>query len=170
MANKESVIYLKFLKDNLPLFITCLFLGLAVGYGHFSLKSPKFKTAGFYEFSYHENNIQSKITESDQAVAVLRSKALQTQLAVDDTNTILIFKPGPVSLSLEVISSTQEEAKSALGKLSDYLTSHFQVTMLGAVLTTQFKSPLYIFLLIWVFISLLFGVIIALIKAYFKNF
>lgn len=165
---KESSLYLNFFKRNLLWFILFPVIGLSAAYILLGNVPILYQYSSLYELVYDQSNVQVKISEADEAVTLLRSTNLHSELRVP--SAVTIFKPGPLSINLETSSVDQNLAEKDLQTLSQYLQSHYQVKKIGDNSLSQAYPPLLKYLLLGLAGGFVLAFIFSLAREYFRNF
>lgn len=136
----------------------------------FYTHQPTFYKVGvLYEFSYTQENVQKKVIEADEAVATLRTNNLKSGLNFDQQSKLIIFKPGPISLKLEIENPNKDLAQKDLEKSENFLIQKYDLKKIGL---GDFKKnyPNVIYPISIITLGFLIGLIVSLVKEYFKKY
>lgn len=120
--------------------------------------------------SYSQTDVQQKIALTDEAVSVIRSANVESELGFAGKTYLSAFKPGPLLISLTVNSDNQTLVQTMLNKSSDYLRSHYQLTELGQDVITVKSPNLFLGTGMGLVVGFLFATLISLMREYFRNF
>src|SRR5438876_1166937 len=100
MHMQESKIYLNFFKTNSPILLATSVLGFCVG-GYLGLHQPViYSSSDLLIMDYNDNNIQDRVTLSDQAVSVIRSTQIQSRLSLYPGSKLAIYKVAPLAINI----------------------------------------------------------------------
>ncbi|MBI4040161.1 hypothetical protein HY389_02295 [Candidatus Daviesbacteria bacterium] len=167
---RESRLYLSFLKDNLWLiFIPSVVVGLGA-YAYQLKQPPKFHTSQLLQMDYNDKNIQDRIVLTDEAVTQIRSANLQGQLKVGTGERVNLFKPGPLSINLEVISGSKDRNLADISQINQFASAKFPLKTVGETVTIITKTPEVIFGLVGTTLGFALGILISLIRTYWRKF
>lgn len=120
--------------------------------------------------NYNQEDVAQKISLTDEAVSVIRSENVNSQLGVSGNTTLSIFKPGPLLISLSISSTDRLSTQTVLNKSSDYLVSHYPAIIMGQDIFSIRKHNLLLGVGGGLTVGFLLGILISLIRGYFKNF
>lgn len=162
---KESRLYLAFIKRNILLLLLPALLGLIVSMYFFAQVKTLTKVTQTFKMAYTLDNIDIILALTDQAVSELRT--LQT----DEPETVSrIYKSSPLSITVEETSVNSEIAYEQLINRTAYLNSNFQVIELTKPQVSQIEPGFSKYFIAGLAGGFLLGLIITLIREYFKNY
>ncbi len=170
MAQKESKLFLDFFRRNLLLIVLPVLIFTLVGV-LFQLSKPTiYSQNAKYEMVYEVENIQNRISITDQAVSTIRSLNLQKSLELNSSTELVVFKSGPLLIDLTVNSKSVDQTSQDFNKVSNYLVDNYQVKEVGLEVPSQNRdiSPLLIFIAL--FSGLSVGVVLSLAREYLRNY
>lgn len=164
---KESQLFLRFIKKNLLTLLLpiIVFVGLSM----FLYSTEKAKTKIFQPFrvEYSQAGEDTAFALADQAVTELRLQSFDSFFPGSKAS---IYKPGPLTVAIEVISEDRNIGYEVLLKETEYLRKNFTVSTLTPPEITQIEPSILKFLLTGVLLGFFSGLIISLIKEYLQNF
>lgn len=163
---KESRLYLAFIKRNILLLLLPALLGLIVSMYFFAQVKTLTKVNQSFKMAYTLDNIDTVFALTDQAVSELRTLQVE-EMETASTN---IYKSAPLSVTIEVSSDNSEKAYQQLIKRTGYLNSNFQVIELTKPQVSQIEPGFSKYFIAGIAGGFLLGLIIALIREYFKNY
>lgn len=167
---KESRIYLNFFRQNILILLSLASLGGLIGFYYQSQLPLKTESQNDLEIEYDQNNLNQRITLTDEAVSLVRSQVLQNHLKLNPDNQIVVFKPGPLLIEIDVIGSDYQSVTSDQMSIDAYLKSYFpshQIT--NSLVKSLPKSPI-LSTMLGLFLGGVIGLLIALVKFYFTNY
>lgn len=169
MINKESQLYLHFFKTNFPLLLLpALLCGAFAGY--YQLQRPAVEHLNvLLEMSYSQDNIQTQIQLTDQAVSLLREINIKKQLKVGEA-TIQIYKPGPLLLKIDVSSAQSTKLKESLSLIQSFAQSNFPLHQQGELAQSFQKTAVWIWAVGGLSFGLILGLLFSLVRVYFLNY
>lgn len=123
-----------------------------------------------FQVSYNQVDVQQNISLADEAVSVIRSANVESELGFTGKTSLSAFKPGPLLISLTVNSDNQMSVQTMLNKSSDYLRAHYQLTELGQDVITVKNPNLLLGIGAGLIVGFLLASLISLLREYFRNF
>lgn len=167
----ESRLYLNFFKKNFLLIIVPFLMGVFLGLVIFLSQPVNYKITGTLKVINTGSLVDSSLV-TDQVVGNLR--AVSSQLINSSVvsleiykQSFTVYKSGPDTLVVEMSGADQSE--KSMEEFFEYAENNFSVSQLGEFKLGQFDRSLFL-LLIPVVMGLTLGIILALIKSYFKNY
>jgi hypothetical protein len=165
---KESKLYINFFKKNLLLIlIPTLTLPLFVHYGT-GYYTKLVSIERILEVKSSTNNTGEGNALADQAVKLLRSENIYKQLNL--SSEISVYKYAPAILKLEVSGQSSDQVKKDLSLINELLNSRYTISPLGEDIEDGYHVGAYVFPLLSIGTGFLLGVVLSLIKEYFKFF
>ena len=119
---------------------------------------------------YDEQNFNQRIVLADQAVTITRSQQLQSKLGISQESTVLVYKSGPVLVTIDSSGFNSQQLTADLNITVKSLQSSFPMTQVGNVVEYSRKTSEYIFLLGGLGIGFLIGLLLSLTKTYFQKY
>lgn len=166
---KESRQYLNFLKSYFILFLITGMIGFSLSLWKAAGLKADYQAERMFEFSYTADNEPQMEKQSDEAVAVLRSSQLKEELGLQ-SSVISVFKPGPVSVVIQVKNQNAETAVNGATKLGGYFLQSYPGKEVGNQIIRTVNPSYGKQLLLGLAAGLAAGLIISLILSYFKNY
>lgn len=169
IRQKESQIFIKYFKDHAFLLLLPVLGSVLASIFYLSSLPPTYQIIRLYKVENPGEELAKNVILTDEAVSEIRSKQVQSKLLLTEGNKVTIFKDGPLLISVSVKGDSRA-SKDDLDKIEGYLKENFSAQSIGN-LQEVVKSRLNVFLVLF-FGALGFfsGLIISLIKIYFKNF
>ena len=169
MINKESQLYLHFFKTNFPLLLLpALLCGAFAGY--YQLQRPAVEHLNvLLEMSYDQNNVQTQIQLTDQAVSLLREINIQKQLKTEETS-IQVYKPGPLLLTIDVSAAEPSKLKESLNDMQSFAQSNFPLHQQGEVVHSFQKKAVWIWIAGGLGFGLILGLVFSLTRTYLLSY
>lgn len=169
MNKKESLLYINFFRNNLLIFLISTFFSLSIGIYLFLTQQSIYGVSILLETNYELNNVSEKIALTDQIVTNIRASNVQQDLNLSDKVNLVVFKPSPLSIKIELISNNQTILKKELEKITNFINSNYQVKGLGKEIF--FKEPRsYLPIFILLSLGFLVGLFFSLIREYLRRF
>lgn len=166
---KESQLYLKFLKDFWLLFVFFGLIGVIGSYYLLSRLPTVYMAERMYEVTYTLDTAVAVEKASEQIVTVLRASQLKEGLGIQSSE-VVVFKPGPFALTLQVKNIQPEKTVNHLDTLGGYLTSKYQVNEVGRETFTIQTKPVLKYLLLGILAGEITALTFALAISYLKRF
>lgn len=170
IKSKESQIYLGFFVSSLPIILVFGFTALFISIFYLNSKPQQYIGVEDFKMEYIDENLGDRINLTDQAVSEVRSQVLQNKIGVEELNDIKIYKSGPILINLTDTGENQESLNMDIKNINDYLTTNFPLSSVGTPVYKLTPKPFLVFGLISFGIGSLIGLLISLIKSYFKNY
>lgn len=167
---KESHIYTNFIRQNALILIS---IPLAFGIGGYLYKSAQpevLHREALLQINYSNENIEKQMALTDAAVVKLRSAQLQQTLSLSGKSTPIIHKSGPVAITLVTEGVDRSAIVEDLEILKKYTLYSFPISEVGQATEYPKDNNLWFFVGISALTGIAFGVIIALLTHYLKNF
>lgn len=169
-SSRESQIYLDFFSQNKWLIFIPTF-SLAGTLFYYQLRQPAtIHKSILFEASYECSNAKEQEVAVGEMIAKLRSAHLQKQLEVDKDSQVVIYKSGPLLLSVDMGNKNPQQVNLDLIKIKNYLQENFALKEVGEVIASTQKTSEVLFGLIGGAMGFLMGILISLIKTYFQKY
>ncbi len=169
---RESRIYLTFLKESLPTLFICIFALSILAY-IYSLRYPIISQnyTKVVEISHTDQDAPAKELEANNLVSLLRTQTLQQELRLDPSVKMKIYKDSPF---LIVISSGSNASHPSLeenvNKLVSFSQAKYSLQLVGGTGFYYRSNNSNLFIIGSVFAGLFLGMLISLIRHYFKHY
>lgn len=111
----------------------------------------------------------SEVNFIDQAVTDLRTANTQNGLLNGQVN-VVAYKPGPVSVTIDVAGKNPVSVKSSLIRLAGYTESRYRMHQVGEVISYREYPRYYLYTLAGLAAGFAVGLISALVDYYLKNY
>lgn len=164
---KESQLYIQFIKRNSFILVIPLLVGILVSIFLFSQVKPRTKISQSFKMEYSLENVDTILALTDQAVAELRLQRFDLHFP---GSGVAVYKTAPLTINIEAISEEKNLGFELLLKESAYLRKNFSVSELSQPAIDFVEPNIFKYLLSGVLPAFLIGLIIALVKEYFKNY
>lgn len=165
---KESRLYLNFFKKNLLLLLLPVVLFSILGFYIQSAKSIIYSRTRILETDIFEEDVTKKVTLTDQAVSTTRSANVLSTLQISPNVEITLFKSAPLTVNLTASSRDPLPLKQSLDKVSVFLEEKYKLETLGQDTESINRPNLLYGTFLGAVMGALCGVIISLIKTYFR--
>lgn len=128
---KELAIYVSFLKKYILVFLFFSVLGVFGSLFFIKEQPTTYAAEALYELKYSPLTIEQSKLQTDEIVAVLRYTNFRQSKEFSNVQTLEVYKPGPVSLHVRLISSTEAETSKNMTTIDNYLFSHSSIQKLS---------------------------------------
>ncbi len=170
LENRESRLYLDFLKQNLIILAVPILFGAGLGLVYSQNLYSLYHSSLLLEMDYTETSLRDRGLLTDQATAILRSAQIQDQLNLTKNNKLTIYKSGPVAISVESQGPDPIETHADLDGIKAYATQSYPLHSVGEIITSIKPKKIWLLVLIGGTIGGVIGLTWALIKTYLKHF
>jgi len=170
---KESSVYLNFIYKNLLLILGLGLIVAAISSYYFSKQPVVFHNLETFEFPVNSQDLSQTMILVDQTVAKLRTSQVEDLLVQnlsDPTLKINSYKSGPLLITVEVSSTSEESVNTASKNLDQYMKNNFNLLPLGKSAQSMEKPKTTLFTILGFGLGNFLGLILSLIKTYFKNY
>lgn len=169
-TTKESAIYLHFFSANkLNLILPALIFGLAFFYLDQKLPSS-FWQSQVFEINFQKESLNQSVTLTEEAVGLLRNQSFQAEIGLGKDDHLRAYQSGPISLSLNIDSSNQEQTSVLMNKTASYLQQKYGLWPRGKRLSQVRKIPLPLLLFFGSLLGFSLGLFFSLLKSYFRHY
>ena len=165
---KELQIYLSFFRKNILVILAFGLMGLAAGFYYSSRISTNYNSSALFELSYTDETVEKKKLETDELVGVLRDGNLHQIIELSNVQTVEVYKPGPISLYVRVVSRSDEDARENLNRIRSFLFSRATITELSNIDSRDHKNA-YVPSFLGLLMGLLCGCLLSLINTYLRK-
>lgn len=166
---KELTIYLNFFRKNWALILIPAFLVCVLGFSFQQSKDTVFKIQSLLEFESNGSLDQTNLLNS-QAVTFLRSRNLDERFKLGQDTKLVVYQPGPLSIQIEMESTSLDNLKLSQKQVTDFIEDRYEVKKVGEDVYQTLTPNIYIGIVLGFLIGGFFGIILALIRTYLKNF
>jgi hypothetical protein len=166
----ESQVYLSFIKANALLLTVPLLLGCMGGWIHSTSQPLTYASNMLLQMDYTESNLKERIIVTDQATTILRSGQIHSQIQLNPDNKMVIYKSGPVAISVSAEGLNKESLVTDVMKIKDYGQSHYPLTQVAEIITSPKSRETEKEIFIGASIGVFLGFVLSLIRTYLKNF
>lgn len=167
---KESQKYLSFFRRNTPFLIVPLLLALIASALVINNYPSRYQIQSLFQIDYDDTNINQKTVIVDQAVSSVRSKNIQLELRIKDGVKVNAVKNAPFSLLLITEGGSRDDVTQSTLFTKDFLNLHYEMVEVGQRVEGLIPPPYFLIVSLAIGIGLIFGLLISLVKEYFKNF
>lgn len=167
---RESRLYLRFLRENLFFVLIPGLLFLLAVFLYQRQLLTVYSPQALYEIQYTEGSVSEAVVLADQVVTSVRSENIKQSLGLDPSTEVMVFKPGPISLSVTVVGRDTDTSKGDLNKVAGYLKSKYPVSDVGEAVFLEVSRANHVDLFYALSIGSLLGLSVALVRSYFKNY
>lgn len=164
---KESQLFLQFLRRNFLIFFLPVLISAGLSVFFYSAEKAKTKISQSFRIEYSQARENTAFAFTDQAVTELRLQSFDNLFPGSKAS---IYKPGPLTVSIEVISEEKNAGYELLLKETEYLRKNFTVSTLTQPEITQIEPSFFRFFLTGILLGFLAGLLTALFKEYLQNF
>lgn len=167
---KESKIYLGFFwRFKTTILVPAVFL--AAGLYFYQLYQPATRHQSvLLEMGYEPDEINKAVTLTDEAVSLLRTRHVHKELSLLGIDKVAVFKSGPMVLNIDVSGADSDALNKQLNRLSEFAKSKFPLKQVGAQISYDEKTSEIYFLAAGLSIGFFTGILISLLKIYFKTY
>ncbi len=169
-AHKESNLYLRFLKENVPLIILPTMLLAGGGIYYQSQQPVNYQATALLELSYSEKDIIQKSLLTDVMVANLRANSVIQELGLSEPSHLSVFKNGPVSATLILSDTNQSQVQTNINKLINYGVNKFSAHQLGTLTISPQKERNVLLMVGVTLLGLTLGIFLSLARLYLRKF
>lgn len=164
---KESALFLTFISKNFILLFLPAFFGLLIGVYAYSSKPPQTKLVQSFKLEYNLENIDTASVLADQVVTELRLQEFDSGFP---QSKAIVYKIGPMTIAIEVLSAGRNSGYELLLKETEYLRQNFKVSTVTEPKIIAFEPNIFKFLLTGLLTGFFLGLITALFKEYLRNY
>jgi hypothetical protein len=165
---KEIKLYLNFLKKHYLILVFFTLVSAISGYVYVTLQPVSYNSTAVYEFNFQTNEVSSKKILAEEAVKILRTDALRTQLQIGSELTA--FNAGPISVQVEISSNDLNQSKAEINRINNYLLQKYDLSTIGSPnLITDQKNPLF-WAIFGGLLGFLLGLSVVITREYFNKF
>lgn len=167
---KESQVYLNFFKTNFRTILISTHLITAASLFYYSTIPSTYVASRIYEFPYNGQNLSQQIALSDTAVTLTRSLNIQQQLNLDNGVELKVTKIAPVVIKTDVESTNPQLVTPNMEKISSFLVPKYSLTVSGVDTQFEHQPNPWLFILVGLGVGFSLGILISLIRIYFKKY
>lgn len=164
---KESELYLAFIRRNFLFLVIPIIISLVISIYFYSVVPSRVKILQTFKMQYTLGNIDTVLALADQAVAELRAQRFDK---VYPDAEVTIFKSAPLDVSFEAVSLNRDTSYALLLKEIEYLRQNFLVQELTSPEIIFVEPNVFKYLISGLMIGGFVGLVISLIREYFRNY
>ncbi len=167
---KESQIYLSFLRQNLVILALPLILGAGLGFLYSQHQPSVYSSNLLLQMDFTEDNLRERAILTDQATTILRSSQIHQQLKTDLDNKLVIFKSGPVAITVSSEGLDRLKTQQDVNLIENFALESYPIKPVGQVITEVKTSKRLTYLLIGGLLGGALGLIVSLIRTYLRRY
>lgn len=158
---------MQFVKRNSVSLLLPIILGVFISVISYAQVPTKIRITQEYKLTFNLENIDTVLALTDQAVAELRAQRFSE---VFPDSTVSIYKSAPADIVIEGTSLTRENSYGLLLKEAEFLRQNFPSQELNSPQISQIEPNLFKYLVSGLIVGGLAGLLISLIREYFRNY
>lgn len=164
---KESRLFIAFTRKYFVFLFFPVLLGLIIsGYIYFQ-QSPQTKLSQSFKLEYNLENIETSLALTDQAVTELRLQNFDKYFP--DSNAV-IYKSGPLAITIESFSKDKTLGFQLLLKEAGYLRQNFRVSTITEPQIGLIEPNVLKYILTGLLTGFIAGLTLSLIREYLQSY
>ncbi len=164
---KESELFINFAKNHILALILPIILGCLISVYFYSSEPAQTKISQSFKLEYALEDINDSVTLADQAVTELRAQRFDLGFP---GSQVTIYKPGPLTIAIEILAEDRNVGYGLLLKETEYLRKNFSAGALAQPQLSLVEPSLLKYLLTGMLIGFLIGLSFSLTREYLKNY
>lgn len=165
---RESRLYIDFFRKNLLIILIPALFGIGSALYAYNQAEEVKVIEQVFEFEYDRQLANFVEKQSDEAVALLRSKQQMQGLGIKEK--LIVFKPGPFLVKIQAKGINKQQIAADLEKANSYMINTYPVSNFGEPVLYSEKPQLWRFLMLGFLAGLGVGVISSLTVSYFRYY